>query len=60
MASLREALARCEADARAAAGSLLSEVQDKNLALLDAERRFQELEDLLQRVMARTGGGSLY
>lgn len=53
-ANLRDSLNKSEYETRAELQSLSSEVQDKNMQLADAERRFQELEKLLQRIMARS------
>lgn len=39
-----------EADAQATVSSLLSELAEKNSQLVDAERRFSEMEAMLQRI----------
>lgn len=57
ISQLRAAAASGEADSQATVSSLLSELADKSSQLVDAERRFSELEAMMQRIASRTGQG---
>lgn len=54
---LRAAAASSEADTQGTVSSLLSELAEKSSQLVDAERRFSELEAMMQRIASRTGQG---
>lgn len=54
---LRAAAASSEADTQATVSSLLSELAEKSSQLVDAERRFSEMEAMMQRIATRTGQG---
>jgi hypothetical protein len=54
---LRAAAASSEADTQATDSSLLSELAEKSSQLVDAERRFSEMEAMMQRIASRTGQG---
>lgn len=57
ISQLRAAASSNEADAQATVSSLLSELAEKNSQLVDAERRFSEIEAMLQRIASRAGHG---
>lgn len=54
---LRAAAVSSDREARDTVSSLLSELADKSSQLVDAERRFSELEAMMQRIASRTGQG---
>jgi hypothetical protein len=56
VSQLRAAAAAAEGEHQAAVGGLLAELADKSSQLVDAERRFSQLEALMGRIASRTGG----
>lgn len=56
---LHAAAASGEQESQATVSSLLSELAEKSSQLVDAERRFSELEAMMQRIASRTGQGPL-
>lgn len=56
---LRAAAASAEGSSQATIASLLAEVAEKSSQLVDAERRFSQLEALMQRIASRTGQGQV-
>ena len=59
ISQLRAAAASGEAETQATVSSLLAELAEKSSQLVDAERRFSELEATMQRIASRTGQGQL-
>eukprot|EP00878_Enallax_costatus_P019667 GHUV01020752.1.p1 GENE.GHUV01020752.1~~GHUV01020752.1.p1 ORF type:complete len:800 (+),score=338.07 GHUV01020752.1:19-2418(+) len=55
---LRTAAAASQAEQQATVQGLLAELSDKSNQLVDAERRFSQLESLMQRIASRTGQGA--
>lgn len=54
---LRTAAAASHREQQATVQGLLAELADKSNQLVDAERRFSQLESLMQRIASRTGQG---
>jgi len=52
---LQAARAALEGQKQSEASRLLAELAEKNNQLVDAERRFSQLEALMQRIASRTG-----
>lgn len=55
---LRTAAAVSQQEQQATVQGLLAELADKSDQLVDAERRFSQLESLMQRIATRTGQGT--
>jgi hypothetical protein len=56
VAQLRAAAAAAQGEHQATVGGLLAELADKSSQLVDAERRFSQLEARIGRIASRTGG----
>lgn len=56
VSQLRAAAAAAQGEHQATVGGLLAELADKSSQLVDAERRFSQLESLIGRIASRTGG----
>jgi hypothetical protein len=56
VSQLRAAAAAAQGEHQAAVAGLLEELADKSSQLVDAERRFSQLEALIGRIASRTGG----
>lgn len=54
---LRASAAQVEGEHSMHVSQLLAELADKSSQLVDAERRFSELEALMQRIAMRSGAG---
>jgi hypothetical protein len=59
VAALRSRVAAADGQAQSTVSSLLTELADKSSQLVDAERRFSQLEALMQRIASRTGQGGV-
>eukprot|EP00198_Chlamydomonas_reinhardtii_P000169 XP_001689504.1 predicted protein [Chlamydomonas reinhardtii] len=58
LAQLRDSLLAADVEYKKSLQALVTEVQAKTAALLEAERRFAELEGVMQRMVARASGAA--